>query len=87
MKIDVEGHEMEVLKGAAKTIAGSRPVILIEVRTMNEVEVDDWFMALDYRQCRFDLQDHLAVVNGFLQSTGDCLYVPSERLAEVGLEH
>jgi FkbM family methyltransferase len=87
MKIDVEGHEMEVLKGAAKTIAGSRPVILIEVRTMNEVEVDDWFMALDYRQCRFDLQDHLAVVNGFLPSTGDCLYVPSERLAEVGLEH
>jgi hypothetical protein len=54
---------------------------------MNEVEVDDWFMALDYRQCRFDLQDHLAVVNGFLPSTGDCLYVPSERLAEVGLEH
>ena len=85
MKIDVEGHEMEVLKGGAKTIEQSRPIVLIEVRTINERAVDAWFLALDYRQCRFDERDRLIVLSGFLPSTGDCLYVPSERLAQLGL--
>ncbi len=31
LKIDVEGHELEVLKGATSTIDRERPVILIEV--------------------------------------------------------
>ena len=31
MKIDVEGHELEALKGAKKTIQNSKPVIILEV--------------------------------------------------------
>lgn len=31
MKIDVEGHELNALKGAIKTIQRSRPVIVIEI--------------------------------------------------------
>jgi len=31
IKIDVEGHEYRVIEGAAKTIASSRPVLLIEI--------------------------------------------------------
>lgn len=85
MKIDVESHEMEVLKGAAKTIEQSRPIVLIEVWTVNERTVEAWFLALDYRQCRYDRQDRLVVVTEFLPSTGDCLYVPAERLAQLGL--
>ena len=30
MKIDVEGHEVEVLRGAEKTIAAFHPVIIVE---------------------------------------------------------
>ncbi|MCP4219649.1 MAG: FkbM family methyltransferase [bacterium] len=31
IKVDVEGHEQEVLKGAVETIASSKPVILVEI--------------------------------------------------------
>ena len=31
VKIDVEGHELEVLKGAAQTLRRERPVILVEI--------------------------------------------------------
>jgi FkbM family methyltransferase len=47
IKIDVEGHELEVLKGAAHTIATSRPIVLVEVRTAHEKTVDAWFQALN----------------------------------------
>jgi len=87
VKIDVEGHEVEVLKGAARTIERSRPIVLIEVRTVHERTVEDWFLARDYRQCRFDPWDRLVALTGFVPSTGDCLYVPHERLALLGLAH
>ena len=86
VKIDVEGHEMEVLKGAAKTIEQSRPIVLIEVRTIHERTVEAWFQTRDYRQCRFDPQDRLVLLTGFHPSTGDCLYVPCERLAQLEIE-
>jgi FkbM family methyltransferase len=35
IKIDVEGHELEVLRGAAKTIQQDHPHLLIEVRDEN----------------------------------------------------
>lgn len=31
IKVDVEGHELRVLKGAVKTIARSKPVLLVEI--------------------------------------------------------
>jgi len=40
MKIDVEGHEVEVLEGAIDTIARTRPRILIEVREENLPSID-----------------------------------------------
>ena len=31
IKIDVEGHEMEVIKGAEKTIKNNKPILLVEI--------------------------------------------------------
>lgn len=38
IKIDVEGHELEVLKGAQHTINESKPDMLIEIHTGIEIE-------------------------------------------------
>ncbi len=42
IKIDVEGHELEVIKGASRTIKENKPILLVEIeerhskRTLNE---------------------------------------------------
>ena len=55
IKIDVEGHEVEVLKGAGETLKRNRPVIIIEVQEHNQNEVGALLEALDYQ--RRELQD------------------------------
>ena len=48
IKIDVEGHELEVLKGAASTLARSRPICLVEVKAQNQAEVVSFMTAQNY---------------------------------------
>ena len=48
MKIDVEGHELEVLKGAENTIKKCNPSILIEILDYNESEVPKFMKELGY---------------------------------------
>lgn len=52
MKIDVEGHELEVLKGAQKTLRFQRPCLIFET-TPNNAEIAAFFKTLDYEL--FDL--------------------------------
>jgi FkbM family methyltransferase len=80
IKIDVEGHEVEVLMGAAKTIAQSRPVVLVEVRPAHERTIDAWFRALDYRNCTLE-----ELVRVHRSTEGNRIYVPLEQLAHFGI--
>ena len=44
IKIDVEGHELDALKGATKTITSSMPVMLIEIeRRHNTIDISEIF--------------------------------------------
>ena len=52
MKIDVEGHELEVLKGAEQTLARCHPTLLIEVKAANLSEVQQFLAIYEYTQCR-----------------------------------
>ncbi len=54
IKIDVEGHEFEVLKGAHKTISKSRPTILVEVKDDKLKLVTDFFHGMSYRMTRLE---------------------------------
>lgn len=75
IKIDVEGHEVEVLKGAAETIANSRPVILMELKKHFVSWADGWFAALDYKHVR--LED----LTGKQGSEQNHIFLPVECLA------
>jgi FkbM family methyltransferase len=46
IKIDVEGFELAVLRGAADTIARHRPVLLVEIEARHGVALDDVFALL-----------------------------------------
>jgi FkbM family methyltransferase len=58
IKIDVEGHELSVLRGAVETINRSRPNLLVEVeesRVPGSFQaVSDFLVSLDYRGFWFD---------------------------------
>ena len=58
IKIDVEGHELSVLKGAVETINRSRPNLLVEVEESRVPgcfqAVSDFLVSLEYRGFWFD---------------------------------
>ena len=70
IKIDVEGHEAEVIKGAFQTLRRNRPVIIIEIKQPNLDEVNALFDELNYQQNK--LQDLICVVG----SDSNYIYVP-----------
>lgn len=79
IKIDVEGHEMEVLEGARETISQSRPIVLTELKKQNLSTADAWFEELDYRRCA--LEDLIGVRG----HRSNHIYVPIERLKHFGI--
>jgi hypothetical protein len=48
IKIDVEGHELEVLKGAENTIKKYMPTLLIEIFNFDTNEVPKYLKSLGY---------------------------------------
>ncbi len=52
VKLDIEGHELEALKGMQRTIEFSKPVIMAEVTSMDAWrQINNWLAELDY-SCR-----------------------------------
>jgi len=59
IKIDVEGHEYAVLKGAEETINRYRPLLLIEIKRENERKVFEYLVTKNYMPKR--LQEIIGV--------------------------
>jgi FkbM family methyltransferase len=49
IKIDVEGMELEVLAGAAQSIAKNKPVLLIETIKADAAKLCEWLIARGYK--------------------------------------
>ncbi|HEY3673355.1 MAG TPA: FkbM family methyltransferase [Acidimicrobiia bacterium] len=82
MKIDVEGHELAVLKGSMTTLARAHPVVQIEIvrdglqSCENCSAILELFDSLGYRACFVD--EH-ATLQGF---DGARLLVPDDPIAD-----
>jgi FkbM family methyltransferase len=67
LKIDVEGHELSVLRGAAETIMRSRPNLLVEVEESRNPGcfkgVSDFLTSLDYSGFWFDGEKMRSIEN------------------------
>jgi FkbM family methyltransferase len=72
IKIDVEGHELEVLKGGFNTLVHNRPIVLIEIKPPNIDEAFSFFAQLQYE--RKKLQDFVPVIG----SEENYIFVPRE---------
>jgi FkbM family methyltransferase len=72
IKIDVEGHELSVLRGAIKTLKESRPVLLVEVKEPNIDELRSFLAGLDYSESPFNSP------NGDNQPSENRIFVPNE---------
>jgi hypothetical protein len=59
LKIDVEGHELEILKGGEATLRNFKPIILIEIEqrhhTYDIIQIFDYIKSFGYKTTFFDV--------------------------------
>ena len=72
IKIDVEGHEVDVLRGALNTISTNQPVILVEVKEHNRDSVSSFFRDLSY------VETSLERICGIPGSAENRIFLPPE---------
>ena len=69
VKIDVEGHEEEVLLGARETITANKPVLFVEIEERHHpgrsVDIIAGIVALGYDSFYVDDQNHLVDASHF----------------------
>jgi FkbM family methyltransferase len=70
LKIDVEGHELPVLRGLSRTIAACRPRLFIEILDTEAPAFHDWCAASSYL-VREDFQRYPGITNYLVTHEAD----------------
>jgi FkbM family methyltransferase len=77
LKVDVEGHELEVLRGAQNTLSKYRPILLVELWPENAREAEIFLQKLRYSLARV-LTRHAKGRLAPYHPAVNCLYLPQE---------
>lgn len=77
IKIDVEGHEVEVLEGSIETLRANRPLLNVEIAERNMEKVASFMAALDYTMRDFHA---LTGIRGFHENH---LFIPNEKMEKL----
>ena len=75
LKIDVEGAESNVLRGAKRVLAEAQPVVLIEVYEDSRPEVTEMLLRNDYKLYDWDAKPRVRIEKACFNT----LAVPSGR--------
>lgn len=73
IKIDTEGNELNVLKGAIETIKKYKPTVMCEIykKNLNKIEIKEIFDFFDYRKykffCKFYSQKQLYEIKSVME--------------------
>lgn len=78
IKIDVEGAELKVLKGATKILESVRPKIYIEVTEKNNFEISEIFKMYNYKLYEYD-KNSIGKVEQ-LKCSFNTLAIPEEKV-------
>lgn len=82
IKIDVEGHERDVLTGAGDTIDRCRPVVLTEVKADSRQFVSDFFQERKYRFYCWDAARFVELHDGlgsWMATSENLFAIPDEK--------
>jgi len=82
IKIDVEGHESEVLAGAIDTIRRCRPILLIEIKSASRPFVNEFFQSLGYGFYFWNLTRFIKLdtrITAWNNSTENLFAIPKEK--------
>ncbi|HEX7390899.1 MAG TPA: FkbM family methyltransferase [Acidiphilium sp.] len=85
IKADIEGYEMEMIRGAYETIKKFRPVILLEMddtflRKAGSSLKNLWCIMLEFELIPYDIDGKELPKEVPLTTDGDILWVPREKL-------
>lgn len=76
IKIDVEGFQMEVIKGGENFFKKHSPMVMIEVDNETDKSLEDYFVNLNYKFYKFN-KNHLSQVSSIFNNGRNILFVKS----------
>lgn len=86
IKCDVEGHELEVFRGARRILTEHRPILLFECEARHRADrsvdrVFDYLQLLNYEGFQFDIGGHLSPIFSSNEPTSRALKVGGNNFA------